>query len=213
MASVQLAISDLIDGQASAHVTVNEAVAILDGHAHLGVINRTSTAPPGSPSNGDRYLIATGPTGAWSGHAAEIAIYLNGAWKFQVPKEGWTCWVDNEDLEVQYTGSAWIALPRIQVQASITASTTQTQGQMPITRGFAHVSVCANANDTVTLPTAVTGEYVFIVNRGAQTLQIFPASGDKIDGGATNASITLASTKGIVLLAIDSTDWFSVKGA
>ncbi|NIP67909.1 MAG: DUF2793 domain-containing protein, partial [Planctomycetales bacterium] len=38
-----------------------------------GVIDKDLTAPPGSPSNGDRYIIPTGATGAWAGHETEIA--------------------------------------------------------------------------------------------------------------------------------------------
>lgn len=212
MTTVQLSIVELVDGQASGHVTANEAFAILDGHTHLGVKDRDLSAPPAAV-NGDRYLIAATGSGAWLTHTGHIATYFNGSWKFQTPKEGWKCWVDDENLELHYTGSAWISMPVIQVQSGITASTTQTQGQQPLTRGFNHISVCANVNDTVTLPTAVEGQYVYIINRGASTLQIFPASSDKIDGGAANASITLTTLKGIILLAIDTVDWFSVKGA
>lgn len=38
--------------------------------------------PPGSPNNGDRYGVGAAPTGAWSGHANEVAIYDNGVWSF-----------------------------------------------------------------------------------------------------------------------------------
>ncbi|UOF80036.1 hypothetical protein [Caudoviricetes sp.] len=214
MTTAQLTITELVDGQASGYATANEAIGILDGHTHLAVKDRDLTAPPGSPVNGDRYLIAASPTGAWAGQANSVAIYFNGNWKFQTPKEGWACWVDDEDLELIYTGTAWIAIPRIPVQSGITASITQSSGNGPLTRGFSHVATVANANDAVTLPTAVLGQYVFVVNRGANTLQIFPASGDKIDGGvATTGSITLVTGKGIIFLAIDATDWFTVKGA
>ena len=54
------------------------------------------------------------------------------------------------------------------VTAGITASVTQTQGQGALTTEFNQVSVCANANDTVTLPAAAAGRVCIIVHNGAQ---------------------------------------------
>jgi hypothetical protein len=75
----------------------------------------------------------------------------------------------------------------------LTASTTQTQGQGALTHQINQISVCAHDNDTVTLPTAVAGMMIAVINEGAHTLQIFPASGDQIGSGAANASTTLAT--------------------
>ena len=43
------------------------------GRRRASVKDRDLTAPPGSPSEGDRYIVATGGSGAWSGHDLEIA--------------------------------------------------------------------------------------------------------------------------------------------
>ena len=96
---------------------------------------------------------------------------------------------------------------------AITASTTQTQGQQPLTRRFNRISVCANASDVVTLPGALAGLTCAVRNDGAQTLQIFPASGDDINGGATDAAITLAAGSTIILGAMDATSWYTFGGA
>jgi len=98
-------------------------------------------------------------------------------------------------------------------EAGITASTTQSQGQRPLTKRFNQVSVCANANDVVTLPPAVEGLMCCIRNDGAATLQVYPASGDDINGGATDASITVAAGSAIVLGAMDDTSWFTYGSA
>ena len=94
------------------------------------------------------------------------------------------------------------------VERSITASTTQTQGQQPLTAIASLVETVANANDVVTLPAAVAGLSCEVVNAGANTLQIFPASGDAIQGGATNASVTLGAGNSVRFRAFDSTDWY-----
>jgi len=49
------------------------------------VISVGDTAPPGSPSNGDCYIVGAGATAAWSGHADELAVYRDG-WQFFPPK-------------------------------------------------------------------------------------------------------------------------------
>lgn len=108
MASTHVNTPDLANGQANAHTTVNEQVGILDAHVHLSVKDRDLATPPGSPATGDRYLIAASPTGAWTGQAAKIAVYINGGWKFSTPVEGWMTWVDDENRLLRYTGSAWV---------------------------------------------------------------------------------------------------------
>jgi hypothetical protein len=95
---------------------------------------------------------------------------------------------------------------------AVTASTTQTQGQGAITAEIVNVSVCANANDTVTLPTAKAGIRCYIFNNGAQTLQIFPASGDNLGAGVDTAK-TLAAGKQALFIAYDATNWQPVLGA
>lgn len=72
------------------------------------VINELND-PPGSPSEGDRYLIDTSPTGAWVGHAEEITEYIDGAWEFFTPNEGWAVFIEDVDLLEVYNSTAWVA--------------------------------------------------------------------------------------------------------
>ena len=94
--------------------------------------------------------------------------------------------------------------------AAITASTTQAQGSVPLVSAINEISVCANLNDTVTLPAAVAGRQCVVINNGANTLQIFPASGDAINGGAVDASVTASSGDNITFAAYSATYWEAV---
>jgi hypothetical protein len=96
------------------------------------------------------------------------------------------------------------------VEASLTASVTQSQGQQPLTKQWNEVSVCANANDVVTLPAAAAGLICMLANAGAETLQVYPASGDSIDGGAADASTTQATGVVRVYMAVSDAKWYSV---
>jgi len=92
----------------------------------------------------------------------------------------------------------------------ITASTTQTQaGGTALTKDNNNITVCANANDAATMPTAVAGAIVLVMNNGAQTLQLFPFSGDNFQGVATDASTTIAAGAMRTFVAISTTVWIS----
>ncbi len=93
--------------QAQKHVTHNEALRILDTLVQLAVLDRDLTAPPGSPSEGQRWIVKTGATGAWAGHANAIAAWQDGVWQFSVPYAGWVAFVVDEATLLVWNGSAW----------------------------------------------------------------------------------------------------------
>lgn len=97
----------LVSGQATPETTVNDQATLFDAFAGPHFKDRDLTAPPGSPAQGDCYLVAASPTGAWAGQAGNVAIYVNTAWTFITPKEGFLFWVDDENVLVLYDGAAW----------------------------------------------------------------------------------------------------------
>jgi len=105
-ATPNLNIDYMVDAQAGAYIVVNDALNIIDALIQLSVKDRDLTAPPGGESNGDRYLVDTPATGAWTGHEGDIAAYYDG-WIFITPKEGFTMWVDDEDTHLDFDGSSW----------------------------------------------------------------------------------------------------------
>ncbi|MDD3183631.1 MAG: DUF2793 domain-containing protein [Alphaproteobacteria bacterium] len=104
--SPNLSMPYLVASQAQKEVTHNEALADLDCLAQLCAVSRALTTPPASPSEGDAYIVADSPTGAWAGQAGRVAIYFSG-WRFKTPKAGWIAFVQNESKFVVYNGSAW----------------------------------------------------------------------------------------------------------
>lgn len=107
--TAQLGLTTLTAGQASAELAVNEALRKLDAVVQLSVKDRDLTAAPGSPTEGDRYIVGASATGDWSGHDGKVAAYLNSAWTYFAPREGWLAWVDDENASLVYDGSAWVA--------------------------------------------------------------------------------------------------------
>ena len=88
MTTPNLSLPELVASQAQPHITVNTALRRLDALVQAGVISQTNT-PPVSPADGDAYLVGAAPTGAWSGHAQELAVLIGGGWTFLTPAPGW----------------------------------------------------------------------------------------------------------------------------
>ena len=105
-----LALPYIMAAQAQKHITHNEAIRALDALVQLMVLDRNLTAAPGTPADGDRYIVGSSATGEWAGHDLEIAAYQDGAWAYYVPGEGWIVWIADEDLAVAWDGAAWSAL-------------------------------------------------------------------------------------------------------
>ena len=101
----------MLAAQAQKHVTHNEALRMLDTVVQMSVLDRHLATPPGSPANGDCYIVAASPTGAWAGQAAKIAAFQDGAWAFYAPKEGWLTWIADENVVAVFDGSGWALLP------------------------------------------------------------------------------------------------------
>ncbi|MET0568135.1 MAG: DUF2793 domain-containing protein [Hyphomicrobiaceae bacterium] len=95
--------------QAQKHVTHNEAIRALDAVVQLAVLDRGLTAAPSSPVDGDRYIVAAGATGSWSGHDDEIAAWQDGVWAFFAAGEGWLAWVADEAALLAFDGADWIS--------------------------------------------------------------------------------------------------------
>jgi hypothetical protein len=98
-------------GQSQKHVTVNESLVTLDRLVQLAVESRTLTAPPGLPSAGSCYIVGPSPTGAWTGHAGEIASSSDGVWHFTPARTGWLCWLKDEGRHVVFSGGVWVNPP------------------------------------------------------------------------------------------------------
>ena len=108
--------------------------------------------------------------------------------------------------------TTWTGLMKFSVTVGQTANTGSVQGNNPFTTMFYEIATCANAGDSCTLPSAVAGQLVIVVNNGANSADIFPASGDKIDGGSANAAVALAAGDNRIYICQDGTDWDAIGG-
>jgi hypothetical protein len=64
--------------------------------------------PAVGPATGDIYLVGTAPTGAWTGHANEIATWDGAAWTFQSAAIGDLLNNAANNIVSKWTGTVWI---------------------------------------------------------------------------------------------------------
>jgi hypothetical protein len=112
--SAKLRIPYIAAAQAQKHVTHNEGMTLLDTLVQLSVIDKDLTAPPGSPSEGDTYIVAGAggtATGAWVGWEKRIARFIDGMWRSYLAGvgagAGWIAYVIDESTLYVFSGTVW----------------------------------------------------------------------------------------------------------
>ena len=68
------------------------------------------SAPPASPSTGDRYVVLPTGTGVWASHDNNIAIYNGSGWDFIIPNEGFTTRDETANVIKTFDGTSWGAI-------------------------------------------------------------------------------------------------------
>lgn len=64
----------------------NENFLRLDAFTALRLLEIGAETPPGTPAEGDAYALGDTPTGAWAGQGGDVALYVEGAWRFETPR-------------------------------------------------------------------------------------------------------------------------------
>ena len=73
------------------------------------VLDKDLSTPPGSPADGDRYIVGPAATGDWTGQENNIAQWnaTDNAWLFTVSSSGYFTYVEDEQLLYCFESSAW----------------------------------------------------------------------------------------------------------
>ena len=113
-------------------------------------------------------------------------------------------------------GTRWTEASSAVIQASqanvgLTADAGSAQGGTPLTSSYNVISTCATAGDSVTLPaTFPVGTIVKIKNDGAQSADVFPASGDDLGAGANTATALAAGSSITYIATVADGTWTSI---
>ena len=121
----------LAAAQAQKHVTINEALVLLD--LLTGVIpalSRAYTAPPGGDVDGDVYILPGNGTGAWVGYNTDdVVMRIDGGWRRALPSQGMIAAVADEGGALIYwDGAAWARIGAREVLAANRTYYVRTDG-------------------------------------------------------------------------------------
>lgn len=107
----------------------NDNLKLWGDRAPPYIVIDISNDPPVDPLEGDRYVVSTSPTGAWTGQENKIATFIGGTWRFTTPRIDETANVDALEKVYFFTsGSGWIALGEIGPGYAATSTTSTSIG-------------------------------------------------------------------------------------
>jgi hypothetical protein len=98
------------------------------------------------------------------------------------------------------------------VSAAVTAG-TNAQGQGALTADLNVITTASASPSGATLPTPLAGRILVVVNKGANAVNVYPASGGTIDAIAANSPISLPVGGWMEFNASSATQWYSTFNA
>jgi len=106
-----LALPVLVPNQAQPYVTHNEALRRLDILVQMSILEFDAETPPALPEEGDLYALGAAPGAGWAGQAHKLAAWIDGAWLFVAPQEGWRAWDGDMGVLRVWDGAGWVRPP------------------------------------------------------------------------------------------------------
>lgn len=107
MATLNLQLPFVEEGQAQPHITHNEALDMLDAAFPRIARSATVTAAPESPAEGAAYILPAGAWGFGAVQPGQIALRHGGIWHAITPGIGWRWFVADESGARIFDGTAW----------------------------------------------------------------------------------------------------------
>ena len=98
------------------------------------------------------------------------------------------------------------------VGAGITAGTDTQAGAYQLASEFNFVDTSSAGTASVRLPlisSDFVGQHILVANKSANTINIYPGTGQTINGGSANAAITAATGVTTNLISSSATNWIS----
>lgn len=97
------------------------------------------------------------------------------------------------------------------VQNGVTAATGSTQATgVLVTASITRVTTVGTIGDALTLPKAVPGMSLVVINAGANSMDVFPAVGDAINALSADAALAVAANKTVLLVCAVGGIWNAV---
>ena len=169
---------------------------IVPANKKLYFIYNNTTSSPGQVT-----VKVSGQTGVSVPYGAKIILMMNSAGTDVV-------------TATNYMISATLLTPALDAEtystsAAVTAG-TDAQGQGALTSDINVVTTTGTSPASgVTLPAAVTGRIITVVNKGTNPINVYPPSGDAIDDLGTNNDIQIPVGSSLQFIAVSTSQYYS----
>jgi hypothetical protein len=98
----------MLAAQAQKEITHNEALVVIDALLSGCVEGVASDPDSVVAQEGQAWIVGPSPLGIWAGHAAKIAIFTAGGWRFAPPVTGMRLYERTGAVVRLYDGSVWL---------------------------------------------------------------------------------------------------------
>lgn len=223
--SADLGILYLAGQQAQPEIIHNSALNQLQVLL-TGVISVALNTPPGSPTQGDTYILGASPTGVWAGRANCLAGYFGTGWVF-VPgndsagtpiamgarHEGLRVWSKADDKAYTWNGSAW-AVPAPVPSAVTTNAGTSITLALADASTFLRTTAATAVAITVAPQSAVTwpADTEIRIQQGAAGAVTINAGAGVTVNRLSTATNVIVGQYGVVILKRTASDVWTLYG-
>lgn len=188
----RLSLPYIVTAQAQKEVTHNDALNRLDAFV-TPVVADIASAPPGSPAEGDLYIVGASATGDFAGQEDNLAQYLTGGWVFYTPFKWMDAFVEADDSRYAWDGSTWVPFGLIMKDTGEYLRVGHKQEDVTVSSGafvdttiqIPNRAILLTVNVRVT--TAVTGATSFDVGISGETSKFGGSIGIALD--STNIGV------------------------
>jgi hypothetical protein len=196
--SAKLRIPYVAAAQAQKHVTHNEGMTLLDTLVQLSVLDKDLSTPPGSPVEGDTYIVGASATGAWISWDKRIVRFIDGTWRSYLPGQGdgtgWLAYVIDESTLYVFTGTDWEQLFVAEGHSGVSS----------VNGEAGDVTLALDDLDDVTAPTPGDGHVLTFDMGLGDWIAAAPTGGDPVtlepegewDNGTIYAKLDVVSYQG-----------------
>jgi hypothetical protein len=169
-----------------------------------GVLSRVTNLP-GSPTNGDMYIVPVGQP-----NANEVAIRDNGAWVYFAPVEGWLVYDKDANQYVFWTGTVWqVLISASSNEITIVNKTASHTLELTDSSRYVRMNV-ATANNLTVPPNGTVafpvGTVIQARQVGAGQTTVVAGSGVTVNTAETLKTRKQGSSLSLVKVATDEWD-------